>query len=128
MCCKREILVPPKLGGLDRPGLSVQPQEAHHRADTHTALLRSLRNGSSPLDRFNHTCPQILRIRLRHPCWPPLPSTKLESYSRAQGNPDSAFPENALNHQDSVSTPPPLGLQLKRVFEESYPRCSASYQ
>src|SRR5579863_6622388 len=96
MCCKREILVPPKLGGLDRPGLSVQPQEAHHRADTHTALLRSLRNGSSPLDRFNHTCPQILRIRLRHPCWPPLPSTKLESYSRAQGNPDSAFPENAL--------------------------------
>jgi hypothetical protein len=49
-------------------------------------LLRSFRDGGPALDRPNHSPTQILRIRLRHSCWPP-PSRKLESYSRRYGNP-----------------------------------------
>src|SRR5664280_1816016 len=46
--------------------------EAHDRADTHSKLLRSFRDGSAILPRTNNAPTQILRIRFRHPCWPPL--------------------------------------------------------
>jgi hypothetical protein len=41
---------------------------------------------SPAIDRFDHAPTQVLRIRLRHPYWPP-PSSELESYSRRHGNP-----------------------------------------
>src|ERR1700681_4575927 len=83
---QREILVTAKLGRADDTRLSVKPEEAADRADAHFALLRSFRNGGAPLDRHDHSSTQILRKRLRHPCWPP-PSRNLESYPPPDGNP-----------------------------------------
>jgi hypothetical protein len=40
----------------------------------------------APLHRINHPVAQVLRIRLRHPCWPP-PSPQVESKSPRFGNP-----------------------------------------
>src|ERR1700686_509273 len=83
---QREILVAAKLGRADAARFAVQPEEAAHRADAHFALLRSFRNRGATLDRRDYSCTQVLRKRLRHPCWPPT-SRKLESYPPPDGNP-----------------------------------------
>src|ERR1700751_2826404 len=86
MRSQREILVAAKFGRLDAARLPVKLEEADDRADADAALLRSFRDSGSALDRPNHSPTQTLRIRLRHPCWPP-PSRQLESHSRRHGNP-----------------------------------------
>src|SRR5450631_1232487 len=83
---QREIFVAAEFGRLDAARLPVELKEADDRADADAALLRSFRDGGPALDRPNHSPTQILRIRLRHSCWPP-PSRELESYSRRYGNP-----------------------------------------
>src|SRR6266849_6045019 len=83
---QREIFVAAEFGRLDAARLPVKLEEADDRADADAALLRSFRDGGPALNRPNHSPTQILRIRLRHPCWPP-PSTHLESCSRRYGNP-----------------------------------------
>src|SRR6202040_2305592 len=83
---QREILVAAEFGRPDAARLPVKLKEADDRADADAALLRSFRDGGPALDRPNHSPTQILRIRLRHSCWPP-PSRKLESCSRRYGNP-----------------------------------------
>src|SRR6266852_9129089 len=83
---QREIFVAAEFGRLDAARLPVKLEEADDRADADAALLRSFRDGGPALNRPNHPPTQILRIRLRHPCWPP-PSRHLESCSRGYGNP-----------------------------------------
>src|SRR5271167_3260683 len=85
---QREILVAAEFRRLDAARFPVKLEEAADRADADAALLRSFRDGGPALDRPDHSSTQILRIRLRHSCWPP-PSRKLESYSRRYGNPPS---------------------------------------
>src|ERR1700716_37910 len=81
-----EIFVAAEFGRLDAARLSVKLEEADDRADADTALFRSFRDGGPALNRPDHSPTQILRIRLRHACWPP-PSRKLEACSRRYGNP-----------------------------------------
>src|SRR6266567_1521420 len=83
---QREILVAAELGRADAACVAVNLEEAHHRADAHPALLGGLGYGIATINRRDHAPTQVLRIRLRHSCWPP-PSRKLESYSRRHGNP-----------------------------------------
>src|SRR5229473_5312070 len=83
---QREIFVAAEFGRLDAARLPVKLEEANDRADADAPLLRSFRDGGPALDRPNHPPTQILRIRLRHACWPP-PSRHLESCSRRYGNP-----------------------------------------
>src|SRR6266852_1153201 len=83
---QREIFVAAEFGRLDAARLPVKLEEANDRADADAPLLRSFRDGGPALDRPNHSPTQILRIRLRHACWPP-PSRHLESCSRPHGNP-----------------------------------------
>src|SRR3982074_2137450 len=83
---QREIFVAAEFGRLDAACLPVKLEEADDRADADAALLRSFRDGSPAPNRPNHSSTQILRIRLRHACWPP-PSRHLESCSRRYGNP-----------------------------------------
>src|ERR1700682_5031031 len=86
MRCQHELLIAAKLRRTDATRVAVKPEEAYDRADAHTTLLGGLGYGSLAINRFDHASTQVLRIRLRHPCWPP-PSRKLESYSRPHGNP-----------------------------------------
>src|SRR5216684_4523937 len=83
---QRELCVAAEFGRLDAARLPVKLDEADDRADADAALLRSFRDGGPALNRPNHSPTQILRIRLRHACWPP-PSRHLESCSRGYGNP-----------------------------------------
>src|SRR5260370_2451824 len=83
---QREIFVGAECGRRDAARLRVKLEEANDRADADAPLLRSFRDGGPALDRPNHSPTQILRIRLRHACWPP-PSRHLESCSRPHGNP-----------------------------------------
>src|SRR6266702_4459592 len=83
---QREIFVAAEFGRLDAARLPVKLEEADDRTDADAALLRSFRDGGPALNRPDHSPTQILRIRLRHACWPP-PSRHLESCSRRYGNP-----------------------------------------
>src|SRR5450631_1417583 len=83
---QREILVAAEFSRIDAARFPVKLEEADDGADADAALLRSFRDGGPALDRPDHSPTQILRIRLRHVCWPP-PSRELESYSRRYGNP-----------------------------------------
>src|SRR6202040_1338846 len=80
------ILVAAKLRRADATRLSVKPEEAADRADAHFALLRGFRNGGATLDRHDHSSTQILRKRLRHPCWP-LPAGSLNHIRHPMGIP-----------------------------------------
>src|SRR5260370_39666814 len=86
MRCQHELLVAAKLRRTDATRVAVKPEEAYDRTDAHATLLAGVGDGSPAINRFDHASTQVLRIRLRHPCWPP-PSTELESYSRPHGNP-----------------------------------------
>src|SRR6202521_6043370 len=86
MRCQHELLIAAKLPPPDATRVAAKPEEAYDRADAHTTLLGGLGYGSLAINRFDHASTHALRIRLRHPCWPP-PSRKLESYSRPHGNP-----------------------------------------
>src|SRR3977135_4237231 len=81
-----EIFVAAEFGRLDAARLSVTLEEADDRADADTALLRSFRDRGPALNSPDLSPTQILRIRLRHACWPPS-SRKLEACSRRYGNP-----------------------------------------
>src|SRR6266567_5838075 len=83
---QREIFVAAEFGRLDAARLPVKLEEADDRTDADAALLRSFRDGGPALNRPDHSPTQILRIRLRHACWPP-PSRHLESCSCRYGNP-----------------------------------------
>src|SRR5882724_1547130 len=83
---QREIFVAAEFSRLDAARLPVKLEEADDGADADAALLRSFRDSGPALDRPDHSPTQILRIRLRHSCWPP-PSRQLESCSRRYGNP-----------------------------------------
>src|SRR6266567_4680045 len=83
---QREIFVAAEFGRVDAARCPVKLEEADDGADANSALLRGLRNGGPALDGPDHSPTQILRIRLRHSCWPP-PSRQLESCSRRYGNP-----------------------------------------
>src|SRR5258708_408140 len=83
---QREIFVAAEFSRVDAARFPVKLEEAHDGADADSALLRSFRNGGPALNRPDHSPTQILRIRLRHACWPP-PSRHLESCSRRYGNP-----------------------------------------
>src|SRR5258708_18948430 len=86
MRCQHELLVAAKLRRTDATRVAVKPEEAYDRTDAHATLLAGVGDGSPAINRFDHASTQVLRIRLRHPCWPP-PSRELESYSRRHGNP-----------------------------------------
>src|SRR5260370_33545423 len=86
MRCQHDLLVAAKLRRTDATRLALKPEEAYDRTDAHATLLGGVGYASPAIDRFDHAFTQVLRIRLRHPCWPP-PSRKLESYSRKHGNP-----------------------------------------
>src|SRR6266702_933081 len=83
---QREIFVAAEFGRVDAARFPVKLEEADDGADANSALLRGFRNGGPALDGPDHSPTQILRIRLRHSCWPP-PSRQLESCSRRYGNP-----------------------------------------
>ena len=83
---QHKILVAAELGRADATRLAVKLEEAHDRAYANPALLGSFRYRSAGINRLDYARSQVLRIRLRHPCWPP-PSRKLESYSPPCGNP-----------------------------------------
>src|SRR5260370_29129626 len=83
---QREIFVAAEFSRVDAARFPVKLEEADDGANADFALLRSFRNGGPALDRPDNSPTQILRIRLRHSCWPP-PSRQLESYSRRYGNP-----------------------------------------
>src|SRR5215471_14786202 len=65
-------LVATKLVGTDAPGVSPTRQKTAHRTDADPARRRYLFIGHSRFDAFNDAASQILRIRLAHPCWPPV--------------------------------------------------------
>src|SRR5258708_24136012 len=81
-----KLLVAAKIRRTDATRLTLKPEKSYDRTDAHATLLGGLGYGSPAINRFDHASTQVLRIRLRHPCWPP-PSRKLESYSRSHGNP-----------------------------------------
>src|SRR6266700_7173914 len=83
---QRESFVAAEFGRVDAARFPVKLEEADDGADANSALLRGLRNGGPALDGPDHSPTQILRIRLRHSCWPP-PSRQLESCSRRYWNP-----------------------------------------
>ena len=62
-----------------------QPLDGHRFADL-VVTTRCSAAHLAPLHRVNHPVAQILRIWLRHPCWP-LPIQQVESKSRRFGNP-----------------------------------------
>src|ERR1700732_1924336 len=68
---QHELLIAAKLRRTDATRAAVKPEEAYDRADAHTTLLGGLRYGRPAINRFDHASTQVLRIRLRHPCWPP---------------------------------------------------------
>src|ERR1700732_3782984 len=103
---QHELLIAAKLRRTDATRVAVKPQEAYDRADAHTTLLGGLGYGSPAINRFDHASTQVLRIRLRHPCWPP-PSSKLESYSRPHVNPRFSL----------------FGKRSSRARDESGPDC-----
>src|SRR5216684_5325137 len=83
---QREIFVAAEFSRVDAARFPVKLEEADDGANADFALLRSFRNGGPALDRPDNSPTQILRIRLRHSCWPP-PSRQLESCSHRFGNP-----------------------------------------
>jgi len=115
---QRETFVAAEFGRLDAARLPVELKEADDRADADPALLRSFRDGGPALDRPNHSPTQILRIRLRHSCWPP-PSRKLESYSRRYGNPRVSLLGKRSKYRNHTQIPKnhPLDREKTRYKE-----------
>src|ERR1700682_2307822 len=113
---QREIFVAAEFGRLDAARLPVKLEEADDRADADAALLRSFRDGGPALNRPNHSPTQILRIRLRHSCWPP-PSRKLESCSRRFGNPRVSL----LGKRSSLPEPLGKGMRHDHLPESAQP-------
>src|SRR6266851_5210369 len=63
--------VPAEFRRADTARFTLEPEEPPDRTQAHTMSLGSFLAGRSLLDRLNHACAQIVRIRLRHSCWPP---------------------------------------------------------
>src|SRR3954469_21065215 len=77
-----------------RLALPLDPLRHAGRADPQRYRNRARRLAS--LEPSHRPLAKILRIRSRHPCWPRLPSTDLESHPAESLNPDSAKPQHAL--------------------------------
>src|SRR5262245_25261562 len=92
---QHKILVTTKLGRPDAARVAVKLEEAHDGAYADPALLGSFRYRSAGINRLDHARSQVLRIRLRHPCWPP-PAGSLNQIRCGVKIPDSAFSGNAL--------------------------------
>src|SRR5690349_9747683 len=65
-------LVAAHLARLNTAGLLDPLHPADGRADRHSKLLGGLIAGCPALDRGHDALAKIQRIRLAHPCWPPL--------------------------------------------------------
>src|SRR3954464_5477060 len=78
-----------------RLALPLDPLRHAGRADPQRYRNRARRLAS--LEPSHRPLAKILRIRSRHPCWPRLPSTDLESHPAESLNPDSAKPQHALS-------------------------------
>src|SRR5579864_5886332 len=65
-------LVCAKLLSTDVAGPTPTRPKPAHRTDAEPARLRDLFIGHSRFDALNHAASQILRVRLAHPCWPPV--------------------------------------------------------
>src|ERR1035437_10320190 len=91
-------LVPAEFCRTNAARFAVQPTAPHYRADTHSKLLRSLRNSSAILSRSNDARTQIFRIRFRHPCWPPFQHEPCIRFVPAGESRDSVFSGNALSY------------------------------
>ena len=59
----------------------------------------------APLHRVNHPITQVLRIWLRHPCWPP-PSQQVEPEATRFGNPPEFKPNAARSRKKQESICP----------------------
>src|SRR5262245_58487001 len=92
---QHKILVTTKLGRPDAARVALKLEEAHDGAYADPALLGSFRYRSAGINRLDHARSQVLRIRLRHPCWPP-PAGSLNQIRCGVKIPDSAFSGNAL--------------------------------
>src|SRR5215510_14755693 len=92
---QHKILVTTKLGRPDAARVAVKLEEAHDGAYADPALLGSFRYRSAGINRLDHARSQVLRIRLRHPCWPP-PAGSWNQIRCGVKIPDSAFSGNAL--------------------------------
>src|SRR5215472_7577490 len=73
------------------PAAALEPEEPNNRTQAHVMMIGSLRKRRALCNVIDHTCAQIVRIWLRHSCWPPRPSAKLESDSVALVNPERAI-------------------------------------
>jgi hypothetical protein len=94
---QRISLVPAEFGWADTARFAVQPAKAHDRADAHAKFFRCFRDGNAILLRHDHTCTQIVRIRLSHPMLASRPASNLNPIRSTRGiPPDSVFPGNAL--------------------------------
>src|SRR5262245_39373222 len=112
---QHKILVTTKLGRPDAARVAVKLEEAHDGAYADPALLGSFRYRSAGINRLDHARSQVLRIRLRHPCWPP-PAGSLNQIRCGVKIPDSAFSGNALTQSPVHSAgacSPPGGSQPK---------------
>ena len=86
-------LVSTELRGADVARAALEPEEPNNRTQAHVMVIGSLRKRRALCNVIDHACAQIVRIWLRHSCWPPRPSAKLESDSVALVNPrTSNFP------------------------------------
>src|SRR5215470_1861272 len=71
MCCQGIWFVPAELRRTDAAPFSLEPDKPPDRAQAYLMSLGSFLSCRTLLDRFDHPGAQIVRIRLRHSCWPP---------------------------------------------------------
>src|SRR3989337_1944023 len=86
-----------------RPGRNAacfaeEPPRVNDRADAHIKNAGRLPPRQAAFNRCDNALAQVLRIGLRHPCWPPSPAASLNYNLPLLGNPkfDSIRSDNAL--------------------------------
>src|SRR5262245_14846755 len=123
---QHKILVTTKLGRPDAARVAVKLEEAHDGAYADPALLGSFRYRSAGINRLDHARSQVLRIRLRHPCWPP-PAGSLNQIRRGVKIPDSAFSGNALESQARLLPRHSADLNVTRHSRSRPAHCRLSW-
>src|SRR5208283_1104158 len=71
MCSQHIRFVAAEFRRTDAAGVALEPDKASNRTQAHIMSLGGFLPRRAFLDRRDHTRAQIVRIRLRHPCWPP---------------------------------------------------------
>src|SRR5579862_1958969 len=71
MCCQRIRLVPAEFCRADASLFALASEKPPDRTQAHMMSLGSFLPRRPLLDRLDHAGAQIIRIRLRHSCWPP---------------------------------------------------------